>query len=57
MKGTPSQRQNIKFLELPDNQLTHVNFICSNFPNLTKLILSRNKIADIEQVGTLENLE
>lgn len=53
MKGTTAQKLNIKFLELPDNQLTNVGFICTNFPNLSKLVLSRNQIVNIEQVGLL----
>lgn len=47
LKGTTGQHQNITFLELPDNRLANIGFICGNFPSLSKLILSNNEITDI----------
>ena len=47
IKNQPKRTQKIKNMELADNQLTQVKFIAENFPNLTRLQLSRNKINDI----------
>jgi Leucine-rich repeat (LRR) protein len=57
LDSSPNSRNLIRYLELPDNQITSIDFICKNFTNLNKLVLSRNRIADIEDVAKLINLQ
>jgi Leucine-rich repeat (LRR) protein len=59
LHSSPTNRLKIKFLELPDNNIadTGFSFICKNFGNLTKLVLSRNKIKSIDEISTLINIE
>ena len=44
---------NIRNMELADNQLTNIKLITENFPCLDRLQLSRNKIANIDSVSQL----
>jgi len=41
---------------MADNILTRVDFITKNFPNLTRLQLSRNNVENIDTISKLEKL-
>ena len=43
-------------MEMADNILTRVDFITKNFPNLTRLQLSRNNVENIDTISKLEKL-
>lgn len=57
LSGSAANRNLIRFLELPDNNITSIDYICNNFSNLTRLVLSRNQIKNIDSVVKLINLQ
>jgi len=48
--------EKIRNMEMADNNLTRVDFITENLPNLTRLQLSRNNVENIDTISKLEKL-
>ena len=57
IKSKPRNMEKIKNMELADNQLTRVDFITGNFPNLTRLQLSRNHIDNIDTISFCKRMK
>ncbi len=57
IKGDAKAMNRIRNMELADNNLQNVRFITSNFPNLSRLQLSRNIIDNIDTIGLLKHLK
>ena len=57
IKGPEAGMVCIKNLELADNKLQSIQTITSNFKNLDRLQLSRNKISDISTISLLKGLK
>lgn len=48
--------EHVKNMELTDNKVEKIEFITQNFPNLNRLLLSRNIVAGLDSIGKLKQL-